>query len=179
MSETTGQTGVASKVYFDILIPTEEAVWCFPYLHYAATFLKVWVTKEKSGWRHIHAWACKQNPSLPAPHPQRLCNRYKALEEECLPVSDNSPLTLEKPKKSKFEQPYSKIRATSTKKRRVLVVGDSSQQGTEHPVHRADPLREVRCLPGAQLKDITKKVPSLYDQQIITHYSFSMWGVMK
>lgn len=35
-------------------------------------------------------------------HTLRDCNRYKALEEECLPVSDNSPLTLEKPKKIKI-----------------------------------------------------------------------------
>lgn len=46
-------------------------------------------------------------------------------------MGGNSPLTPEEPTKSKLEQPYSGIRTTSTKRRRVLVVGDSSQQGTE------------------------------------------------
>ena len=53
---------------------------------------------------------------------------------------------------------------TSSKKnpRRVIVVGDSILRGIEGPICRPDPLhREVCCLPGAHVKDLTAKVPAL------------------
>ena len=52
---------------------------------------------------------------------------------------------------------------TSTRKtRQVIVVGDSLLRGTEGPICRTDPpLWEACCLPGARVKDITRKLPSL------------------
>ena len=44
----------------------------------------------------------------------------------------------------------------------VIVVGDSLLRGTEGPVCRPDPThREVCCLPGAWVRDITRKLPDL------------------
>ncbi|XP_009990030.1 PREDICTED: uncharacterized protein LOC104383543, partial [Tauraco erythrolophus] len=52
--------------------------------------------------------------------------------------------------------------ASTGKKRRVVVIGNSHLKGTEGPICRADPaLREVCCLPGARVKDIARKLPSL------------------
>ncbi|XP_054680227.1 collagen alpha-1(I) chain-like [Grus americana] len=61
------------------------------------------------------------------------------------------------------ERPTPHIVTTSTKKKRqVTVVGDSLLRGTEGPVCRADPpFREVCCLTGAHVKDVTRKLPSL------------------
>ena len=44
----------------------------------------------------------------------------------------------------------------------IIFVCDSLLRGTEGPMCRADPpLRQVCCFPGAQVKDITRKLPSL------------------
>ena len=53
---------------------------------------------------------------------------------------------------------------TSSKKnpRRVIAVGDSILRRVEGPICRPDPLhREVCCLPGARVKDLTAKLPAL------------------
>jgi len=43
-----------------------------------------------------------------------------------------------------------------------LVIGDSSQRGTEAPIYSPDNLsREDCCLPEARICDITKRLPSL------------------
>ena len=42
------------------------------------------------------------------------------------------------------------------------MVGDSLLRGTEGPICRPDPVRrEVCCLPGARVRDITRKLPKL------------------
>ena len=52
--------------------------------------------------------------------------------------------------------------ASTCKDRRVIVVGDSLLQGTEGPICRPDPTRrEVCCLPGARVRDISKIIPGL------------------
>ena len=52
--------------------------------------------------------------------------------------------------------------AAAKKKRRVIVIGDSLLRGTEGPICRPDPShREVCCLPGARVRDITRKLPGL------------------
>ena len=44
----------------------------------------------------------------------------------------------------------------------VIVIGDSLLKGAEGPICRPDSLhREICCLPGAQIKDVRKKLPSL------------------
>ena len=48
------------------------------------------------------------------------------------------------------------------KKRRVVVVGDSLLRGIEAQVCREDPwTRQVCCLPGAQIRDVTEGLPKL------------------
>ena len=54
--------------------------------------------------------------------------------------------------------------ASSKKERRVIVVGDSLLRGTEGPICWPDPTRrEVCCLPGARVRDISRKLPGLID----------------
>lgn len=57
--------------------------------------------------------------------------------------------------------PY--IKTTHRRKKKwVIVGGNSLLRGIEGPVYWADlPHREVCCLLGAWLKDITRKLPSL------------------
>lgn len=61
------------------------------------------------------------------------------------------------------ERPTPCVTATSMrKKRRVVVVGDSLLRSTGSLICWAGPLlREVCCIAGAQVKDITRKFPSL------------------
>ena len=49
-------------------------------------------------------------------------------------VADNNPLSLDKLMKPNHKKPFHKIKTTPLKdKRWIVVVGDSSLQGTEHP----------------------------------------------
>jgi len=60
------------------------------------------------------------------------------------------------------ERPNPCITTTSTRKKRVIGVGDSLLKGTEGPICRADHAhREVCCLQGDRVRDITRKLPSL------------------
>jgi len=91
-----------------------------------------------------------------------LYNRYEALGLECLSEGDNRPLRLDLLTKPNQEKPSPYIKTTSLKKKWVLVVGDSSLQGTECPVCQVDPfLREICCLPWAWVRDVTRKPTSL------------------
>ena len=52
--------------------------------------------------------------------------------------------------------------ASTKKKKRVIVIGDSLLRGREGPICRPDPSpREVCCLPGARVRDVAKKLPGL------------------
>ena len=56
------------------------------------------------------------------------------------------------------------VKTTSVKKEKrwVIFIGDCLLRGTEGPICRPDPLlREVCCLRGAQVKDVTRKLPTL------------------
>ena len=74
---------------------------------------------------------------------------------------DDGPSTPEVLPTSERPTPY--ITTTSTRKKKwVMVVGDYLLRETDGPICQTDPpLREVCCLPGAQVKDITRKLPSL------------------
>ena len=51
---------------------------------------------------------------------------------------------------------------SARKDSRVIVVSDSFLRGTEGPICTPNPTsREVCCLPGAWVRDITKKLPGL------------------
>lgn len=96
-----------------------------------------------------------------------LYNGYEALDVKSPSVGDNRPLRLDKPTKPNLGKPSCNIKAASSKKRWVLVVDDSSLQGTEcwaEPLHR-----EAGCLSGAWVKDVTRKLPSLV--QVTDHKS--------
>ncbi|KAK4815580.1 hypothetical protein QYF61_004097 [Mycteria americana] len=92
-----------------------------------------------------------------------LHNRYEALEVagQAMEDGDDGPSTPEVSPRS--EEHTSHINTTSMRKRRrVIVVGDSLLRGTEGPICRTDPaLREVCCLPGARVRDVTRVLPSL------------------
>ncbi|KAK4830603.1 hypothetical protein QYF61_012029 [Mycteria americana] len=102
--------------------------------------------------------AAGEGPPCP-PHTPR----YEALEVEgqSMEDGDNSLSTPEVSPRS--EERTSRINTTSTRKRRrVIVVGDSLLRGTEGPICWMDPpLREVCCLPGARVRDVTRILPSL------------------
>ncbi|KAK4832349.1 hypothetical protein QYF61_021878 [Mycteria americana] len=113
-------------------------------------------------------WWCQALPPLRQEQEQQqppvpLHNRYEALEVEGQSVEDGDD-SLSRPEVlPRSEERTSRLTTTSTrKKRRVIVVGDSFLKGTEGPICRTDPpLREVCCLPGARVKDVTRVLPSL------------------
>lgn len=65
--------------------------------------------------------------------------------------------------RAKLTQPPTRIRSSATRKaRNVLVIGDSLLRGTEAPICRPDDFsREVCCLPGARIRGVTERLPSL------------------
>jgi len=120
--------------------------------------------KEKSERREVHARGGRQTPSLlTSPSQVPLYDRYKALdvEDQSKDDVDDSPSTPEVSPRS--ERPTTSITTTSTrKKRQVIVVGDSLLKGTEGSICQEDPpFQKVSCLPGAWVKDIPRKLPSL------------------
>lgn len=90
-----------------------------------------------------------------------LHNRFEALElegEVNKTVEGGPPVRLPRVKRS-----TPRLTTASTRKdRRIVVIGDSLLRGTEGPICRPDPTRrEVCCLPGAQVRDISSKLPGL------------------
>lgn len=54
------------------------------------------------------------------------------------------------------------LKTASAKDIKMIVRGDSLLRGMEGPVYQPDPThREVHCLPGAWVRDISRKLPSL------------------
>ncbi|MCQ4187457.1 SGNH/GDSL hydrolase family protein [Klebsiella pneumoniae] len=93
-----------------------------------------------------------QNPEVP------LQNRFAALQTEEVRPSTSG----EAREPCKVARPARVITSATKKKRRVVVVGDSLLTGTEAPICRPDALsREVCCLPGARIRDVTERLPSL------------------
>ena len=90
-------------------------------------------------------------------------NGYEALDVKSPSVGDNRPLRLGKPTKPDQGKPSCNVKAASSKKGWVLVVDDSSLQGTEC---WAEPLlREA----GSGVKGVTRKLPNLV--QLTDHKS--------
>ncbi|KFP05974.1 hypothetical protein N300_12226, partial [Calypte anna] len=113
-------------------------------------------------WKQVRHRKGKRISPQPPPPPQvSLKNTYEALDSENEAearqeedLSGRSPAC-----------PLSTRRVTTTatkKRRRVVVVGDSLLRGTEGPICRPDPShREVCCLPGARVRDISRRLPQL------------------
>jgi len=90
-----------------------------------------------------------------------LRNRFEALELEggvSETVEGDPPMRLPQVKRS-----TPRLTTASTRKdKRVVVIGDSLLRGTEGPICQPDPTRrEVCCLPGAWVRDISRKLPGL------------------
>ena len=61
-----------------------------------------------------------------------------------------------------FHSGFHLTTASTRKDRRVVVIGGSFLRGTESPICWPDPIRrEVCCLPGARVRDISRKLPEL------------------
>ncbi|KFP04718.1 hypothetical protein N300_13098, partial [Calypte anna] len=117
---------------------------------------------DRGEWKQIPHRKGKRILPQPPPSPQvPIENRYEALDpedqEEDGQEDDLSRRSPVHPLSSSL------IKTSPTKKRRrVVVVGDSLLRGTEGPICRPDPShREVCCLPGARVRDITKRLPQL------------------
>ena len=105
------------------------------------------------------SWA---NSSLPTLHPQvPLSNRFATLDiegEVSEEAWEGSPKRLPRARQS---TPCVET-ASARKERRVVLVGYFLLRGTEGPTCRLDLSHwEVRCLLGAQVRDITRKLPKL------------------
>ncbi|RMC20193.1 hypothetical protein DUI87_01039 [Hirundo rustica rustica] len=110
-------------------------------------------------WKWVPAQGDNNKNSSPSLSQVPLQNRYEVLdlegqlddlEENCLPVSPPIMIHL------KDASP------PLTSRRRVIVVGDSLLRGSEGPICQPDPShREVCCLPGARVQNITERLPVL------------------
>lgn len=118
--------------------------------------------RDKEVWREVSPRRGKRKPSQSLPPSQLpLNNRYEVLELQGQVNGDGGvDLSSESPRAC-HSPPC--LRTSSTKKkRRVIVVGDSLLRGTEGPICRPDPShREVCCLPGAQIRDVKRKLSDL------------------
>ena len=92
-----------------------------------------------------------------------LHNRFDTLKPEG-EVSEDRVGRLP-PSVTKVRRSAPRLKTSSSKKeRRVIVVGDSLLRGTEGLICQPDPTRrEVCCLPGARVRDISRKLPGLID----------------
>ena len=90
-----------------------------------------------------------------------LQNRFEALElerEVKEGMEGGPPMRLPQ---VKWSTPHFKT-ASTRKDRRVVVIGNSLLRGTKGPICQPDPThREVCCLPGARVRDISRKLPGL------------------
>ena len=120
--------------------------------------------RDGGEWIQVPARGGRRVPSRsPSPSQLPLRNRNGALELEDRVNEDQGvgeALCREVPRLS-WAAPCI-LTASEKRKRRVIVVGDSLLRGTEGPICSPDPChREVCCLPGARLKDITGELPGL------------------
>ena len=118
--------------------------------------------RAEEEWHQVPARRCGRPPSRPTSVPQvPLCNRFEALKLEGAVVEGEVGELPPSVPKRRHPAPRL-ITASSRKERRVIVIGDSLLEGTEGPICRPAPTRrEVCCLPGARVRDISRKLPSL------------------
>ncbi|KFV65520.1 hypothetical protein N307_00492, partial [Dryobates pubescens] len=113
------------------------------------------------GWIKVPAKGGKRNPPRPSPPPPLpLHNKYEALQAEgtVMTISGEEPKAKPKAKQS----PPAIINSSTKKRRRLTVAGDSLLGHTEGPIYRPNPShREVCSLPGAQVRDIARRIPKL------------------
>ena len=119
--------------------------------------------REKDGWKQVPAARRSGHPPpRPCLAPQvPLQNRFGALEPEGevnADVEAAPPVRVPRGKRT-----HLRLKTSSTRKdRRVVVIGNSLLRGMEGPICRPDPTRrEVCSLPGAPVRDIAGRLPSL------------------
>lgn len=120
-----------------------------------------WLTQSSpqvSGdWALLSAWGRRKN--LP-PSPKVPLYKIQHLEnEEHVNNRQEDPGKVDN---TKSAQPPTHIRTSATRKAcKVLVIGDSLLRGTEAPICCPDSFsREVCCLPGARICNVTERLPS-------------------
>lgn len=117
---------------------------------------------ERRGWRQLHTWGGRQTPSLSTLPSMCLCAKSKRLW-----MWRGSHwrmwMTVHLHVSPRSGRPMPCITAMfRRKKKRIIVIDDSLLRGTEGPICQAAPShREVCCPPRAQVKDISRKRPSL------------------
>ncbi|XP_070605406.1 uncharacterized protein [Erythrolamprus reginae] len=142
-----------------------------------------------NSWTHITLRRKNKPPPTPTlllPTPLPTSNKYSVLsEQENLQTSDKEPprtkhnTTPPKASTTEANLPHPK---PAKKKRRVLVIGDSILRGTEPPICRPDnQSREVCCLPGAKISDITENLtkilkPTDYYPLLVIHAGINDTG---
>ncbi|CAJ0950869.1 unnamed protein product [Ranitomeya imitator] len=112
-------------------------------------------------WKHVTKRSKKTMEKSPT---TQLKNRYQIFveDEDGTPKDEAIPAS----KKEKGTQQQVTAKSTAKKQRRVVVVGDSLLRGTEAAICRPDiTAREVCCLPGAMIKDVTDRIPKLFSSK--------------
>ncbi|CAJ0944341.1 unnamed protein product, partial [Ranitomeya imitator] len=112
-------------------------------------------------WKHVTKRSKKTMEKSPT---TQLKNRYQIFveDEDGTPKNEAIPAS----KKEKGTQQQVTAKSTAKKQRRVVVVGDSLLRGTEAAICRLDiTAREVCCLPGAMIKDVTDRIPKLFSSK--------------
>ncbi|CAJ0966080.1 unnamed protein product, partial [Ranitomeya imitator] len=112
-------------------------------------------------WKHVTKRSKKTMEKSPT---TQLKNRYQIFveDEDGTPKDEAIPAS----KKEKGTQQQVTAKSTAKKQRRVVVLGDSLLRGTEAAFCRPDiTAREVCCLPGAMIKDVTDRIPKLFSSK--------------
>ncbi|CAJ0918113.1 unnamed protein product [Ranitomeya imitator] len=112
-------------------------------------------------WKHVTKRSKKTMEKSPT---TQLKNQYQIFveDEDGTPKNEAIPAS----KKEKGTQQQVTAKSTAKKQRRVVVVGDSLLRGTEAAICRPDiTAREVCCLPGAMIKDVTDRIPKLFSSK--------------
>ena len=121
-------------------------------------------SKTREGWKQVPVWGNKQTAPQPVPPSWvPLHNRYEALELDRLGAADvgDSPSVQERLLKTSQSAPCFATMSVR-KKRRAVVIGDSLLRGPKSPIGCLDPShREVCCLPGAWMRDVTRNITHL------------------
>nr|XP_048709947.1 uncharacterized protein LOC125638352 isoform X2 [Caretta caretta] len=125
---------------------------------------------SEEAWQHVTSRRGKWNVRVPVTQTQ-VTNRFHVLSTGI--VAESGPDDMSGARKQK-ETPLvgrhemrcpevgSSTTTTPKRRRRVVVVGDSLLRGTESSICRPDrENREVCCLPGAKIRDVTERLPRL------------------
>lgn len=103
----------------------------------------------------------------------------------CLPHPPRYPQTTDMKLWSLTDRhPNIHITTTSDKKKRsIYIIGKSLVRGTEGLICQLDQIyREACCLPGAQVRDVTRKLTRLVQPRLLTIIDFScqqQWDIKK